>query len=271
MTTTASPVVVDRGPGDPAIAIVGGIHGDEPSGVHAIRNLLDMDLTFQKGVRFILGNPPAFVANQRYLDVDLNRTFPGDPEAPERERRLAASLCELTSGIPTLSLHSTHSHPDPIALVSFDDEVADIATSLPITNIVDETTLIDGSHTECSSVITVEAGCQETTEAIDTATEQANAFLAVNDVLDEDVPSVKKTFYKLSERVSKPPDESYALHVENFEQVNQGTIYATAGEQEYEADQQFTPILMSECGYDDVFGYKGIMVGDSLEEARNKQ
>ncbi|MFB6206427.1 MAG: succinylglutamate desuccinylase/aspartoacylase family protein [Haloglomus sp.] len=270
MIDSVSPAVVDRGPGDPEIALVGGVHGDEPSGVRAIRNLLDDGLEFERGVRFIIANPPAFAANERFLDTDLNRVFPGDVEAPERERRLAAQLCELTGGLPTLSLHSTHSHPDPIALVAFDDDVAHIAANLPVSDIVDETSTIDGAFTDCSSVITVEAGCQHTEEATETATEQARAFLAVTDAIDESVPDSEATFYRLDEKVEKPSDAAYDLRVENFETVEAGTTYATAGDESFVADRPFVPILMSECGYEDVFGYKGSTVGTSLEEARRE-
>lgn len=270
MVENVSPAVVDRGPGDPEIALVGGVHGDEPSGVHAIRSVLDDDLEFERGVRFIIANPPAFVANERFLDTDLNRVFPGDVDASARERRLAAQLCKLTSGLPTLSLHSTHSHPDPIALVAFDDEVADIAADLPVSKIVDETPTIDGAFTDCSSVITIESGCQHTEEATETAIEQARAFLAVTDAINESVLDSEATFYRIDEEVEKPSEAIYDLHVENFETVEAGTIYATADDESFVADRPFVPIMMSECGYEDVFGYKGSIVGTSLDAARRE-
>lgn len=268
MDLSVSPAVVDRGPGDPEIAIVGGVHGDEPSGIRAIRRLLDDDLDLTRGVRFVIANPPAYAANDRFLDVDLNRVFPGDTEANDRECRLAAQLCELTAGLPTVSLHSTHSHPDPIALVAFDDDIADLAAALPVPNVVDETPAIDGAFTDCSSVITLEAGCQNTTEATDTATDQARAFLAATDAIDESVSESDSTFYQLDEVVEKPPGVSYDLRVENFEQVDEGTTYATAGDEAFVADRSFVPILMSECGYDNVFGYKGTRLSESLDAAR---
>lgn len=270
MTKAVAPTVVDRGPGRPEVAVVGGVHGDEPSGVRAIRSLLADGLNLQRGVRFIVANPPAFTANERYLDTDLNRVFPGDTDAPERERRLAAQLCELTAGLPTLSLHSTHSYPDPIALVEFDDDIAELAATLPVPEIIDESPAIDGAFTECSSVITLEAGCQQTEAATDTAVRQTRAFLAATDALNETVPESDSTFYRLNEVVEKPADAEFDLRVENFEQVAEGTTYATADDQTFVAKRRFVPILMSECGYDDIFGYKGTTLGESLEAARQQ-
>lgn len=270
MTPPVAPAVVDRGPGDPEVAVVSGVHGDEPSGVRAIRTLLDDGLDLRRGVRFVIANPPAYASNERYLDVDLNRVFPGDPDAADRERQLAAALCDSTAGLPTLSLHSTHSHPDPIALVELTDEVADLARQLPVGEIVDETPAIDGAFTDCSSVITLETGCQQTADATETAIAQTRAFLAVAGAIDDDVPDVESTFYRLEETVEKPPDASYDLRAENFERVEAGNVFATTDETTLTADHDFVPILLSECGYEDIFGYNGRLLGSSLEGARQR-
>lgn len=268
MTADITPSVLDTGPGDPVAAVVAGIHGDEPSGVRAVRSLLSEAPDFRHGVRFIHANPPAFLANERYLDVDLNRVFPGDSAADDRERRLAAKLCELTADLPTLSLHATHSQPEPMAIVDLADDVAHLAAELPLPSVVDETPAIEGSFTDCSSVVTVEAGCQHSHEATETALEQVRAFLQLVESIDGDPPDSDPQFYRLDEVVEKPPDVTYQLNVTNFEPVTEGTTYATAGDDRFVAERSFVPILMSECGYDEIFGYQGTLLGDTLDEAR---
>lgn len=269
MTDAVSPAVVDRGPGSPAVSVVGGIHGDEPSGVRAIRAVADADHDFQRGVRFIIANPPAFAADERYLDVDLNRVFPGDEDAEERERVLAAHLCSVTAELPTLSVHSTHSQPDPIALTAFDDPIAEVAAQLPVPSVVDETPTIDGAFTNESLVTTIEAGCQHTDAATETAIDLVEAFLALTGVLDRRVSDADSTFYRMEDRIQKPPDASYDLKVENFEHVPAGTTYATVDGEAFVAEEPFVPILLSECGYEDVFGYRGELVGESLTAVRD--
>lgn len=68
--------------------------------------------------------------------------------------------------------------------------------------------------------------------------------------------------------VEKPPDVTSELHVENFEAVPEGTTWATAGGEEFIADRAFVPILMSECGYAELFGYRGTRLEDSPVAAR---
>ena len=64
-------------------------------------------------------NPPAYRARQRSAPggLDLNRCFPGDADAPERERQLARRFMDLVlAERPTLmaTLHESHKryHPD---------------------------------------------------------------------------------------------------------------------------------------------------------------
>lgn len=268
VTATVAPGVVDRGPGDPAVAVVGGVHGDEPSGVRAVRRLQREGLALERGVRFVLGNPPAYAADERFLDADLNRVFPGDSDAESREHRLAAQLCALTSGMPTLSLHATHATPDPIALAALDDDVAEIAARMPVPHVVDETSAVDGSFTQCSSVVTVEAGCQRTEEAIATAERQIRAFLQLTEALPGEPPEGDTAFYRVDDVVPKPGDADPTVHVDDFARVEPGTTYAAAGDEALVADEAFVPILMSGCGYDDIYGYRGTRLGDGLEEAR---
>ena len=73
--------VYELGEGEPEVAVVGAIHGDEPCGARAIRRLLDADPEFERPVRLIVANEAALDAGVRYLDADLNRGCPGDPES----------------------------------------------------------------------------------------------------------------------------------------------------------------------------------------------
>ncbi len=66
------------------VILIGGIHGNEPAGVKAIRRLLEMleeepsknpNFRFKGKVIGIQGNIPALQCNQRYIDQDLNRLW----------------------------------------------------------------------------------------------------------------------------------------------------------------------------------------------------
>src|SRR6056297_4367545 len=109
--------VYELGEGEPEVAVVGAIHGDEPCGADAVRRLLDSGLDVERPVRLIVANEAALDAGERYLDADLNRAFPGNPDAEAHEVRLAAELVDALEGCTTFAIHSTQSYAEPFAVI----------------------------------------------------------------------------------------------------------------------------------------------------------
>lgn len=119
----------DAGPG-PTVLIQAGIHGDEVAGVHAVEELLEEGLRPKRGRLLLVPvmNPPAYRARQRMAPsgLDLNRCFPGDPDAEEPEKRLAAAFMALVrSEAPALvaTLHESWKRYHPEVPVSFGQTV----------------------------------------------------------------------------------------------------------------------------------------------------
>ncbi|MDZ7659545.1 succinylglutamate desuccinylase/aspartoacylase domain-containing protein [Fodinibius sp.] len=105
--------VVEGDPGGPTVVVVTGLHGNEPVGVDAARNLYEMlkDVRPQINGRLIIlrANLPALEHNVRYLDEDMNRLwFPSiiekvrnTPEAriKSNERRQMKQLLPILDDI----------------------------------------------------------------------------------------------------------------------------------------------------------------------------
>lgn len=267
-----SPDTTVLGPGDDAeVAIIGGIHGDEPSGVRAVRRVIEANPDLERPVELVVANPPAVASHRRFLDADMNRVFPGDPDSPDRERRLAAELLhEVNDCGVVLSLHSTHSYDQPIAFVSRSRANAQgIATNLPVSHVVDPTPCVEGSLPTEASVVSIEAGRTLTEEATENASEIVEAFLRAVDALPGEPASADQAFYTMTEAVSKRPDVEYDLLVENFEFVDGGDPVARGDDEEFVAEESFVPILMSETGYQGILGYEGTFAGETLSTARD--
>ncbi len=84
----------------PTALIQAGIHGDEIAGVHALEEMLeDGALRPVRGRLLVIPtmNRAAYRARQRAAPggLDLNRCFPGDAGAEEKERRLARMFMDL--------------------------------------------------------------------------------------------------------------------------------------------------------------------------------
>ncbi|WP_435068663.1 succinylglutamate desuccinylase [Haloplanus sp. C73] len=252
----------------PDVAVVAGIHGDEPCGPDAVEALLDDPPDFQRPVKFIIANERALERGVRYVDEDLNRAFPGDPEAESHERRLAHRLLAELDGCTTLALHSTQSYPHPFALVdTVTPETAEGCAALPVDAVVETADYADGRLISYPGTIEVECGLQWSETAAANARELITAFLAATGVLpaDEGHDHDDVPVFRLTGKVSKAPASTHEVFVENFERVEPGVPFASADETEHVAQEPFYPILMSAEGYENVFGYAGERVGRLAE------
>lgn len=253
------------GEGDPEVAIVGGIHGDEPCGWHAIDRLLADDLTVKRPVALVVANEEAIAAGERYVDTDLNRAFPGDPASPAHESRLAAELTELLADCHVLSLHSTQSYEERFALVhELTDYAREICPMLSVDAVVDAGSFDRGRiFASVPQTIEVECGFQGSERAAENAYTVAREFLGATGALPEAArePQTSLPLYALHSRVPKEAAGEYDVHVENFEHVPAGETFATMGDEDIVAEEGFYPVLMSPYGYEEVFGYAAEHVG----------
>lgn len=99
---------VITGPGPVRLALVCGVHGDERFGVEAWKSF-EQEAADRPGLQLILANEEAVRADCRYIDSDLNRSFPGNP-AGGHEERLASELGSLLKEAAcTVDIHTTTS------------------------------------------------------------------------------------------------------------------------------------------------------------------
>jgi len=252
------------GTGDPELAIIGSVHGDEPCGARAIERFLADPPTLDRPVKFVIANEEALDAGERYLDADLNRAFgPGVPE-DAHERRLAERLGDEIQGCRVLSIHSTQSHADPFAIAAgVDNYVRDVVPKLPVVALVDTGEQVEGRlfATE-ADILEVEAGLQGSDAAAENAYDLLRAFLTATGALPGDAIDSPVPIYELGEAIAKPPASEYAVYAENFQRVAAGERFAAADDETLVAEAEFWPVLLSPYGYADVFGYRAYPAGE---------
>ena len=260
--------------GGARVAIVGGIHGDEPAGVRIVERLAaelaPLDPSDGEGedggvVRLILANERAIEAETRYTDADLNRAFPGDADSDEYERALAPRLvAELEGFDAVLALHTSHSAPPPFAIFSdLTESVRRTVTGLPVDHVVDagglRSTTLDSviPHT-----VSIEVGRQGSEEAVEFGHGACRAFLRVHGALADEPPTFSETVVvKGSEEVPKGAGEP-RVHFANFEPIPEGAVFAEDDVYTHRVEEPgVVPFLASEDGYDDIFGMYGRVIG----------
>lgn len=256
--------VEQLGEGSPDLAIVGGIHGDEPCGIYAIERLLADPPAVRRPVKLIVANEEAAERNVRYVDEDLNRAFPGDPDGATHESLLAVTLESELADCCTLALHSTQSYANPFAIIAGRSAFTDrVIPALPIDAVVDTGPQVAGRLFATSGVIEVECGLQGSEQAKANAIALTRAFLAAMDAID-DSPATREEpvpVFELEGEIPKPAGETYEVFVNNFERVAAGVTVAAVDGEPVVAETSFYPVLLSPYGYEDIFGYRAQRTG----------
>lgn len=248
--------VAQLGSGMPEIAVVAGVHGDEPCGVRAVRRLLEERPTVARPVKLIIVNEKALERQVRFVDEDLNRAFPGDPDAATHEGRLAARLVEELDGCLAFSMHSTQSHAEPFAIVNeVTDRAREIVPQLPVAAMVETSNFAEGRLFSEIDTIEVECGLQGSETAAQNADRLMRAFLTAIGALPGDTIHRELPVYRLTDVIQKERAETYEVFVDNFTEVKPGDPFAAADGNRQVAEEAFYPILMSSNGYRNVFGY----------------
>jgi predicted deacylase len=257
--------VEQLGDGRPEVAVVGGIHGDEPCGVAAVESLADERPPVERPVKLVVANEAALDAGERYLDEDLNRAFPGDHDAATHEGRLAARLADELAGCETVSLHSTQSYEELFAIVNGTGEFErTVCPRLPVDAVVDAGAFDRGRlFVSLDRLVEIECGYQGSAAAARNATRATRAFLGAVDALPSARQSPRSDLpvYRLTRQVGKKRAKTYEVYASNFEHVPAGQPFAAADDEEFALDEGFYPVLMSPYGYEDVFGYAAERVG----------
>jgi predicted deacylase len=255
--------VEQLGEGEPEVAIVGGIHGDEPCGPRAVEALLHEDPDVERPVKLVVANEEAYARNLRYVAEDLNRAFPGDPEADTHERRLAHELLRELGDCTVFSLHSTQSYAEPFALCDSVDAITRaVVPYLSVDALAETDGFSEGRLIERRDVVEVECGLQGSDQAAENAVTLCREFLtAVGALPGEPHPEREIPVFAMRRAVPKSPGERYEVFARNFERVAKDERFAAADGEGLFADEAFYPILMSAYGYEDVFGYAGELSG----------
>lgn len=248
------------------LAVVTAIHGDEPCGVQAIHRLLDSVESFMQPVTFVIANERALEMESRFIDTDLNRAFPGHPKADLHERRLAARLLETLEGHDVVSVHSTTSIGEPFALIQRETRTTrSLARAAGVDHVVD-ISFVDGGLEDHVEGIAVECGIKGSEAAVETAVSTLENILTWRGALPGPANRTSPRLYRVTDRVEGGDLQFVG---ENFTPVSAGDVFARrpvadsgVDSEAVRATEDFTPVLMSSDGYDDILGFAATRCGE---------
>jgi succinylglutamate desuccinylase len=238
----SEPAVVDRvlgvhetGRHGPTVLIISGIHGNEPAGVTAARQvfstLAEHEVPFRGRLWAVAGNLTALATRQRYVDQDLNRLWTAeqivalDRSSPDRDdaeqgeqralleifRRLAAEATRENQPLVVLDLHSTSGPSVPFTVINDTLESRRLAQANPVPLLLGleevlEGTLLDYMEDQGHPYVLFEGGQHrgvDTVASLEAATWHVLAALGA--VSTADVPAFAEHDLALRRAVEHEP------------------------------------------------------------------
>lgn len=217
------------------IGVVVCLHGTEVSGLE-VKDKLDKKLSV------FIGNPKAIKMGVRFIDSDLNRVFPGDPNGNTEERLASDLLKKLKDFDHIIDLHTSACDFPLFGIITKPTkEKIEFAKKLGLRKLVIMTNnlakggaLID--YVKCS--ISLEVGPHSRLE-------NAKDFMqAIENLLQKQ--DKKMNIYEVYNIV--PGEKNTKFFMKNFKKVKKGTLIAK-GKTNYFAKEDFVPIFVGKTNY----------------------
>ena len=167
------------GQGEPRFNIIVGIHGNETAPVKGfilLKKYIE-DKNIKKAFCVIITNEKAFKANKRFIKVDLNRCFPGNPKGCYEERLANQLMVETSKAEFNFDFHSTSTSIDkPYGIVSiYNKKVHKIMAATGIKNYIFDSN--ESLIKFATNSLAFEVGCERDHRSPD------NAFMIMKNIL----------------------------------------------------------------------------------------
>lgn len=245
----------------PHILINIGTHGDETIGFSVVKKLRKIIL--KRGVLDInIANEKAVKLKKRYIDQDLNRSFPGKLSGNHEERLARKILPKIQSADIVLDVHSTTSAlRDAVIVTKLNKKTKEYIRAIAPRYLLYMSVTKNNALMSAAKIgIAFEYGPDKDTKTIlKTARSifRLLSFLKMTEI-EYKVSGNKTLFFDVYSTISKPKGARLLKSVKNYKQIKTGQVYAKTKEgNNIEASKDFYPILFGEKNYKDIFGFAG--------------
>jgi succinylglutamate desuccinylase len=222
------------------IAVVVCLHGDESLGLKIKENL-------PENIPVFIGNPEAVKENKRYIESDLNRSFPGKIDGTCEEKRALDLLNELKEFDIVIDVHSSVCDFEVFGIVTKPNkEKIELAKKMGLKKVVimpesfgHGQSLIDNLN--CG--ISLEIGPNGYEENV------KEVLKAINNLFDETQLNSEVELFEVIKTIMGEDDADKKM--QNFYPVKKEDLIAR-GKKDYYAEFDFIPIFVGEKAYENV-------------------
>lgn len=238
-------------------------HRDETIG-HAVAEEIEK-LKITKGEVVIhVANEKAYRLGKRFIDQDLNRSFPGDVNG-NHEQRLAAKILPIVKSADfVIDIHSTTSElEDALIVTNLNKKTKELIGVIgPKYLLYMKVTKNNALISNAKIGIAFEYGKDKDIKTIKKTAQGIEKLLSHLGVVSKKIKTSKNNtkYFEVYETAQKPKGAKLLKNIKNYKLIKKGEVYAVLGKDKFIAKEDFYPILFGEKKYEDIFGFVGKMI-----------
>ena len=239
------------------ILLIIATHGNEKIGLKVAKEIKKLRID---NLIIQVGNKKALKINKRYIDQDLNRSFPGKKDGNYEEDRAFELTPIIKSADLVIDIHSTTSDvKDTLIVDRINKKTLECIESIQPKYVVimkkSKGSLISQAKIGISFEYGKDNNIITLKKIIVDIKKLLNHFGLIKiKVLKNKLPT---KYFDAGSIISKPEGYKLIKKIKNYTLVKQGSAYATSKNKKLIADEDFYPILFGEKNYKGYFGFKG--------------
>lgn len=237
-------------------------HGDERIGLKVAKEVQKFSL--HDGELLVhIANKKAFEAGKRFIDQDLNRSFPGKKNG-NYEERLAYRISPLVKSADiVIDIHSTKTElRDAIIVTRLTAATkACLEAIRPKYVLVMKATEHNALISQAKIGLAFEYGKDNDRTVLKKIVADSKKLLSHLGVMESAVLKKRAAtkYFEVISEISKPKGYMLLKKIKNYKLVKKGEVFAahTATGKRLVAEEDFYPILFGNKNYHHIFGFKG--------------
>lgn len=236
-------------------------HGDERVGLSVIKRIKKLPIKHGQLV-FSIANEKAYKKNKRFIDQDLNRSFPGKKNG-NHEEKLAYKLLPLVKSADiVIDIHSTTSDlKDAIIVTKLEKKTKEYVNIIsPKYVLVMKATKNNALISSAQVGIAFEYGKDRSILALNKIELGIKRLLSHLGMIDHFYNKNQKeqtVYFNVYKTVPRPINSRLLGGIKNYNLIRKEQVYATSAGKQIKAESDFYPILFGEKKYKDIFGFAG--------------
>ena len=235
-------------------------HGDERIGLKVEKEIQKLNIN-RNTLTVQTANSKAFKLRKKFIDQDLNRSFPGK-KAGNYEEKLAYKLsAAIKSADLVFDIHSTRSElKDAIIVTKLDGETLKYVKAIqPKYVLIMNTTKNNALISQAKIGIAFEYGKDNDPDALKKIIRDIKRVFCYIGLIDAKLRKRRQiiSYFNVVSEIKKPKGYKLLKKIKNYKLIRKGEVFAANGKNYLVAENDFYPILFGESNYKTIFGFKG--------------